>query len=188
MSSHDDSFVRSGNSPTFVVRSDCWLTTVGIVPVAKGKEHRDYFVPRGEKPSKQFGFDLGHIRVSTLGTNGSTLHFEFKELNPRASSLIVDAIEQSDATIINLEFHSPTYTLRSNLTPAKALTFLKPVDLLFENHLSIFLIRPISAAGQTWLHENITEDAQTFGNSIVCEPRYVEAIFRGATADRLVCR
>jgi hypothetical protein len=62
------------------------------------------------------------------------------------------------------------------------------VDLLFENNLSIFLIRPVSSAGQSWLDYNISAEAQTFGSAIVCEPRYVEAILRGATSDGLVCR
>lgn len=62
------------------------------------------------------------------------------------------------------------------------------VDLSFENHFSLFLIRPLSDAGQSWLDENVADDAQIFGNAIVCEPRYVEAIFHGATNDGLVCR
>lgn len=62
-------------------------------------------------------------------------------------------------------------------------------DLLFENHLSLFLIRPISQTGKTWLDENVgDEDPLTFGDAIVCEPRYVKAILRGAMADGLVCR
>jgi hypothetical protein len=61
-------------------------------------------------------------------------------------------------------------------------------DLLFENHLSIFLIRPVSPAGQSWLDSNISDDAQTLGEAVACEPRYVEAIYRGATNDGLVCR
>jgi hypothetical protein len=54
-------------------------------------------------------------------------------------------------------------------------------DLLFENHLSIFLIRPVSPAGKTWLDEYISdENTLTFGGAIVCEPRYVEPIYFGA--------
>jgi hypothetical protein len=55
------------------------------------------------------------------------------------------------------------------------------VDLRFENHLSLFLIRPFSEIGQQWLDENVGDDSTlTFGDAIVCEPRYVEAILRGA--------
>ncbi|PYX69051.1 MAG: hypothetical protein DMG78_23200 [Acidobacteria bacterium] len=62
-------------------------------------------------------------------------------------------------------------------------------DLIFENHLSLFLIRPVSQAGKTWLDENVgDENTLTFGGAVVCEPRYIENIFLGATADGLVCR
>ena len=184
-----DPFFCSGNSPSSPLRRDSWLTLDGVVPIEKGRQHRDYFVPEGEKPSKQFGLDRGFIRVSTLGTNGSVLHFEFKRIGPETSCLIVDAIEQSRAELINLEFHVPKYTLRSSLNPQEAISFLKQVpetahlDLVFENHLSLFLIRPVSFTGQSWLRENVgDEDTLTFGGAVVCEGRYVEAIFQGAIA------
>jgi hypothetical protein len=183
-----DAYQSSGSSPSSPLCRDSWLTLDGVVFIDGGKQHRDYFVPEGEKPSKQFGLDLGHIRVSTLGTNGSTLHFEFKQLSSQTSRLIVDAIEQSRAEFINLEFSSPTHILRSNLNPQEAISFLKQVpaetahvDLVFENHLSLFLIRPVSFIGQSWLDENVGDDSSlTFGNAVVCEPRYVEAILQGA--------
>src|SRR5258707_7242311 len=99
-----DPFSRSGSSPNSTFGRDRWLTLDGVVPIEKGRQHRDYFVPQGEKPSKQFGLDRGFIRVSTLGTNGSTLHFEFKQLSSQTSRLTVDAIEQSRAELVNLEF------------------------------------------------------------------------------------
>jgi hypothetical protein len=62
----------------------------------------------------------------------------------------------------------------SNESPAS-------VDLRFENHFSLFLIRPLSEAGQQFLDENVGDDSTlTFGNAVVCEPRYVESILRGA--------
>jgi hypothetical protein len=64
-----------------------------------------------------------------------------------------------------------------------------PVDLEFENHFSLFLIRPVSSAGQRFLDENVgDENSLTFGDAIVCEPRYVESIWHGAISDGLVCR
>jgi hypothetical protein len=58
---------------------------------------------------------------------------------------------------------------------------LPGVDLRFENHLSLFLIRPCSEIGQQWLDENVgDQDKLTLGNAVVCEPRYVEAILQGA--------
>ena len=61
-------------------------------------------------------------------------------------------------------------------------------DLLFENYFSLFLIRPTSPAGKTWLDENIADDAQTLGDAVACEGRFVEAIYHGAVADGLLCR
>jgi hypothetical protein len=95
--------VQCGSSPSSTLRRDCWLTLDGVVPIEKGKQHRDYFVPEGDKPSKQFGVDLGHVRASTLGTNGSGLHFKFKRIGPETSCLIVDAIEQSRACITRFQ-------------------------------------------------------------------------------------
>src|SRR5258708_30556800 len=60
-------------------------------------------------------------------------------------------------------------------------TTVPSVDLIFENHFSLFLIRPVSPAGQTWLDENVGDESTlTFGGAVVCEPRYVEAIAHGA--------
>lgn len=61
-------------------------------------------------------------------------------------------------------------------------------DILFENYGSLFLLRPVSVAGQTWLDENISDGALTIGGAIACEIRYVEDIFLGAIGDGLVCR
>lgn len=75
-----------------------------------------------------------------------------------------------------------TFFTRSGSSPGAK----RKVDLLFENHLSIFLIRPISPAGQSWLDENVgDENTLTFGGAVVCEPRYVEAIYFGAKQDGL---
>jgi len=55
------------------------------------------------------------------------------------------------------------------------------VDLRFENHFSLFLIRPCSETGQRWLDDNVgNEETQIFGGAVVCEGRYVESILRGA--------
>lgn len=64
-----------------------------------------------------------------------------------------------------------------------------PTDLLFENQGSLFLIRPVSESGQQWLDENVAdENTLTFGGSIVCEPRYIEAIYFGAKQSGLGVR
>ena len=54
-------------------------------------------------------------------------------------------------------------------------------DLVFENHFSLFLIRPVSQIGKQWLDENVgDENTLIFGGAVVWEPRYVEAIAHGA--------
>jgi hypothetical protein len=59
--------------------------------------------------------------------------------------------------------------------------FQAQIDLIFENHFSLFLIRPASPLGLQWLDENVgDENTLTFGGATVCEPRYVEAIYHGA--------
>jgi hypothetical protein len=55
------------------------------------------------------------------------------------------------------------------------------VDLRFENHFSLFLIRPCSETGQRWLDDNVgNEETLIFGGAVVCEGHYVESIIRGA--------
>lgn len=62
-------------------------------------------------------------------------------------------------------------------------------DLVFENHFSLFLIRPVSNLGQQWLDENVgDENTLTFGEAVVCEPRYAEAIAQGAVEAGLEVR
>jgi hypothetical protein len=62
-------------------------------------------------------------------------------------------------------------------------------DLLFENHLSLFLIRPVSPAGKIWLDDNVGDsETLTFGGATLCEPRFVEPIYRGAIEAGLVVR
>jgi hypothetical protein len=64
-----------------------------------------------------------------------------------------------------------------------------PPDILVENHGSIFLLRPVSFAAQSWLQENVIgEETQMFGNAVVCEPRYVTDIVFGARAEGLLVR
>jgi len=64
-----------------------------------------------------------------------------------------------------------------------------PPDICVENHGSIFLLRPVSSAGQSWLQENVIgEETQIFGNAVVCEPRYVADIVFGARGEGLVVR
>lgn len=64
-----------------------------------------------------------------------------------------------------------------------------PPDICIENHGSIFLLRPISSAGQSWLQENVIGDTTLlFANAVVCEPRFVADIVFGARTEGLVAR
>jgi hypothetical protein len=58
-------------------------------------------------------------------------------------------------------------------------------DFLCENHGSIFLLRPLSQPAQSWINENISSDAQWFGNGVVIEHRYIWAILEGIQNDGL---
>ena len=63
------------------------------------------------------------------------------------------------------------------------------IDLSFENHFSLFLIRPLSELGQKWLDENVSnKETQYLGNAVACEPRYVQPIWEGAVRDGLGVR
>lgn len=59
-------------------------------------------------------------------------------------------------------------------------------DVRVENHGSIVLLRPITVTGQDWLDTNIPDDAPTWGNAVVAEPRYVPFILEGMKNDGLV--
>jgi hypothetical protein len=78
--------------------------------------------------------------------------------------------------------------VKSQISPSKT-SGGSPPDLLFENHFSLFLIRPVSTEGKNWLDEKVgNSETLTFGGATVCEPRYVEAIYRGAVEAGLVCQ
>lgn len=46
-------------------------------------------------------------------------------------------------------------------------------DFRIENHGSIFLFDPLNTAAEEHLRENVSEQAQWFGGSLVVEPRYI---------------
>jgi hypothetical protein len=69
-------------------------------------------------------------------------------------------------------------TIDGNVVQEKA-------DLFVQNEGSIFLLRPVSEAGEQWIYDNIPDDAQRFGDAIVVEHRYIRNIVAGAQADGL---
>jgi hypothetical protein len=60
-------------------------------------------------------------------------------------------------------------------------------DFLVENHLSIFLIRPLNEMARAWLENNIDAAGsfQPYWPAVVVEHRYVSAIFLGLQEDGL---
>lgn len=61
------------------------------------------------------------------------------------------------------------------------------LDLSFENHGSLFLVRPNTRAGKNWLNETAPEDAQFLGSAMAVEPRYVEGVREAAINDGINC-
>lgn len=61
-------------------------------------------------------------------------------------------------------------------------------DLRVSNHGSIFLLTATSNAGEEWIGDHIPDDAQTWGESIVIEHRYISGVVNGAIADGLEVR
>jgi hypothetical protein len=59
------------------------------------------------------------------------------------------------------------------------------MDVKFENHGSIWLARPLTEAGLTWVKDNIAGDAQWWARGVVVEPRYVADLVHGMTEDGL---
>jgi hypothetical protein len=59
-------------------------------------------------------------------------------------------------------------------------------DFRVENHGSIFLLRPLSKEGEDWAKSHLPDDAQTFGNAVAVEPRYINDIVNGICDDGLV--
>jgi hypothetical protein len=74
----------------------------------------------------------------------------------------------------------------SSPTPSE-LNLAPAPDISVENHGSIFLLRPTSPAGRSWLQENVIgKETQLFGDAVVCEPRYVADIVFGARGEGLL--
>lgn len=60
------------------------------------------------------------------------------------------------------------------------------MDLDYENHGSIVLVRPTSDAGRAWIDENTeTEGWQWIGGALAVEPRYAGDLLFGAQSEGL---
>ena len=56
-------------------------------------------------------------------------------------------------------------------------------DFVVENHGTVFLLRPLTPAANSWVKENLPEDHLTFGHAVVVEHHYIADIVAGAQAD-----
>ena len=56
-------------------------------------------------------------------------------------------------------------------------------DFVVEDHGSIFLLRALTPAANSWIEENLSEDRMTFCSAVVIESRYVVDILEGIAAD-----
>ena len=61
----------------------------------------------------------------------------------------------------------------------------EPPDFTVEDHFSIFLLTPHTQAAKDWMAEFLPEDAQTWGNSVVVEHRFISDVVFGARRDGL---
>lgn len=59
-------------------------------------------------------------------------------------------------------------------------------DFTVRNEGTIFLLTPNTEAGRQWATDNLPSDAQTWGNAVVVEHRYIADIVEGIQADGLV--
>jgi len=60
-----------------------------------------------------------------------------------------------------------------------------PHDVELENHGSIWIIQPLTPAGNAWADAHLPTDAIRWGGGIVAEPRYVPDIVDAMQADGL---
>ena len=61
-------------------------------------------------------------------------------------------------------------------------------DLIVHGGGTVYLLRPVSIAGETWIADHIAQDATWFGGGVVVEHRYIREIVEGAVADGLRVR
>lgn len=55
-------------------------------------------------------------------------------------------------------------------------------DFTFRNEGSICLLQPCNDGARAWVNDNLDMDHQTWGSSVVIEPRYVADVLQGIDA------
>jgi hypothetical protein len=59
-------------------------------------------------------------------------------------------------------------------------------DVLVRNEGTLFLFNPLTSRAKEWIDNNVQDDAQWFGTTLVVEHRYAWGLAQGMTDDRLV--
>jgi hypothetical protein len=59
-------------------------------------------------------------------------------------------------------------------------------DIQVINHGSIMIFLPKTDAGRKWVAEHIGSDAMRWAGGVVVEPRYIDDVVTGASADGLL--
>lgn len=72
-------------------------------------------------------------------------------------------------------------TAAAQTRPATLIT----ADFYVSNQGSLFLLYPLTTDASAWVEANLPDDAQTWGDAIVVEHRYIGAIVAGAQRDGL---
>lgn len=58
-------------------------------------------------------------------------------------------------------------------------------DVFVENHGSIFLFQPLTAAAEEWIAANVSGEPMRYAGALVVEPRYARDLAAGMLADGL---
>lgn len=53
------------------------------------------------------------------------------------------------------------------------------IDVMVENHGSVFVFQPLSPAGREWIDQNVGDDAQWIGGGLAVENRYARELAQG---------
>jgi hypothetical protein len=61
-------------------------------------------------------------------------------------------------------------------------------DVLIHNEGTVFLFNPLTSRAKEWIDENVQEDAQWFGTTLVVEHRYAWGLAVGMKEEGLVLR
>jgi hypothetical protein len=73
-----------------------------------------------------------------------------------------------------------------NLRAVRA-KLVKP-DFYIRNEGTIFLLTPLNSAAREWVNAHLPDDAQTWGDALVIEHRYMAAIADGIHGDGLTTK